>query len=227
MVKARRIDNRPALIGYGGSSCGDSFFFGLNFWGSKSYVLSTHCDAYTLSVAYEIVPAPIWRHWVAVVDETGTKIYLDCQLIGEREGTPETYVAGTELGFGTISSPDGHTPYSDYNVGYLDGYLDDVRIYNRPFTEDEIRRLYDLESPLCPEVEVHVSHVQPSEVEVCWASRSNHTYSVEYQSNLMATAWLPLSTNVIGNCGVICLTDVLGPPQRFYRLICSPNSIAQ
>src|SRR2546421_12059779 len=35
--KANRVDNSPSLLGYGGSSCGDSFFFGLNFRGLETY----------------------------------------------------------------------------------------------------------------------------------------------------------------------------------------------
>lgn len=226
--KANRVDNRPGLFGYGGSSCGDSFFFGLNLAGYAPYVVSTHCDAYTLTVSY---PRPLnvaWHHTVVVTDEGGTQLYLDCQLIGSHEGgPPETYVAGTDLGLGTISSPDGHTPYTDGNVGYLNGYMDDVRIYDRAFSAEEIQRLYDLESPICPEATIRMSESLSSEIEVCWASLSNRLYTVEYRSDFIGNTWLPLFRNVVGQCGVICVGDRLNQPQRFYRIICSTNSVAQ
>ena len=44
--KANRADNRPGFLGYGGSFCGDSFFFGLNFVGIEAYWIATHCDVY-------------------------------------------------------------------------------------------------------------------------------------------------------------------------------------
>jgi hypothetical protein len=136
--KANRVDNLPGFLGYGGSSCGDSFFLGLNHWGAGSFVVTTHCDAYTLSTPYTESPANAWHHWVLVMDDNGLRSYLDCKLIGSKSGTTQTYVAGTQLGLGVISSPGGAVPYTDGNVGYLDGYLDEVRIYNRPLAREEI-----------------------------------------------------------------------------------------
>lgn len=218
--KVNQVESRPGFFGYGGSYCGDSFFFGLNQWGIESYTISTHCDVYSLTVAYTNPPVNAWHHWVVVTDETGTRLYVDCQLIGSREGgVTETYVAGTELGLGTISSPDGHTPYADGNVGYLDGYLDDVRIYDRALSADEIQQLCAYESERsCPAASIRIS-----EIEVCWPSRSNRVYEVDYRSALTTNLWLPLFTNILGNGQNICVSDRIVFPQRFYRVICSTN----
>ena len=43
---------------------------------------------------------------------------------------------------GVDISASGHAPYTDPNVGYLYGSLDDVRIYNRALSESEIQALY-------------------------------------------------------------------------------------
>lgn len=217
--KANRSDNRPGFLGYGGSSCGDSFFFGLNFKGIEEYWVSTHCDVYSLTVPYTNPPVSSWHHWVVVTDETGARLYLDCQLIGSREGVTETYVAGTELGLGTISSPGGQTPYTDGNVGYLDGYLDDVRIYNRALSFEEIKQLCAFESgDSCPPASIRVS-----EIEVCWPSRSNRLYQVDYRSEFTTNMWLPLFTNVVGSGQTICVADRIAYPQRFYRVVCPTN----
>lgn len=212
--KANRADNSPGFLGYGGSYCGDSFFFGLYHWGVEAYVVSTHCDAYTLVAPYTNAPVNAWHHWAVVTDEAGTRLYLDCELIASREGVTETYVAGTELGLGTISSPNGHTPYTDANVGYLDGYLDEVRIYNRAFSQAEIQQLCDFDS-WCPAASIRVS-----EVEVCWPSRPNRLYQVDYRSEFTTNLWRPLFTNIVGTGQTMCVGDRVVFPQRFYRVVC-------
>ena len=88
------------------------------------------------------------------MDNAGLSIYIDGQFIGSRTGTTTTFVAGRQLGLGVLSGPTGTVPYTDANVGYLDGFLDDVRFYNRAFSTNEIAQLYALESAL-PFVMIH------------------------------------------------------------------------
>ena len=219
--KANRVDNRPAILGYGGNPCGTSFALGLNVVGYESYWLSTHCSAYTLSIPYTNPPVNAWHHWVVVMDEIGTQFYLDGQFIGSRDGVTETHVAGTELGLGTIPNQVGQTPYADPFVGYLDGFLDDVRFYNRALSTNEVQQLCEFESvPSCPAASIRVSG---SEIEVCWPSRSNQLYQVDYRSDLTTAMWLPLFTNVAGSGQTICVADRIVYPQRFYRIVCPTN----
>src|SRR5206468_4289848 len=42
----------------------------------------------------------------------------------------------------------GYGPYTDVNVGYFDGLIDEVRIYNRALSSDEIFQLYQGNSNL-------------------------------------------------------------------------------
>ena len=115
----------------------------LNHWGDQSYVVTTHWDAYTLNVPFtNSAPVNAWYHWTVVMDNVGMYFYLNGQLFGSREGVSTTYVAGTQLGLGTISGPYGAVPYTDSNVGYLDGCLDDVRIYNRALSPAEVLAIY-------------------------------------------------------------------------------------
>jgi hypothetical protein len=144
--KVNQVANRPQFLGYGGSSCGDSFFMGLNHYGVNSYDIATHCGIYELSVPFTTPPTNAWHHWVAVMDNAGLTIYIDGQFIGSRSGTTTTFVAGRQLGLGVLSGPTGTVPYTDSNVGYLDGFLDDVRFYNRAFSTNEVAQLYAFES---------------------------------------------------------------------------------
>ncbi len=61
--------------------------------------------------------------------------------------------------------------------------------------------------------------IRASQVEVCWNSKSNLTYQVQYRSDLTTNVWTSLvcvrSTNSMS-----CITDPIaaGQPQRFYRV---------
>ena len=52
-----------------------------------------------------------------------------------------TNVVGRDLSIGVATSPSGFAPYTDVNVGYFDGSIDDVRIYNRALSQSEISQL--------------------------------------------------------------------------------------
>ncbi|MFA4837107.1 MAG: carboxypeptidase regulatory-like domain-containing protein, partial [Dehalococcoidia bacterium] len=75
---ANTVDNRPLLLGYGGSaSCGTSWFMDLNTQGAQSYDMSSHCDVYTIDYYYSEPPIGNWHHFVATTDASGTKLYVD------------------------------------------------------------------------------------------------------------------------------------------------------
>jgi len=69
----------------------------------------------------------------------------------------------------------------------------------------------------CPRASIRLS-----EVEICWPSRSNAVYEVDYRSDLTTNNWLPLFTNIVGNGETLCVYDKIAPgqPQRFYRVPC-------
>ncbi len=141
--KLNRADNRPSLLGYGGNGGADSFYMGLNTKGNQSYKVSTHWEYYTLDVPFTNgAPINAWYHWTVVMDDVGMFFYLNGHLFGSRSGVSQTYVAGRQLGMGAISSTIGLVPYIDDNTGWLDGYLDDVRIYNRALSPAEVLAVY-------------------------------------------------------------------------------------
>ncbi len=53
-----------------------------------------------------------------------------------------TYVTGKDLSFGVNVSGSGIAPATDSNTGYFIGSIDDIRIYNRALTDEEIMILY-------------------------------------------------------------------------------------
>ena len=62
------------------------------------------------------------------------RIYTD----GEEDDTvPETTSLNTNSGY-----PLSIGAFSTLDAGYFDGAIDDVRIYNRAFSDDEVKSLY-------------------------------------------------------------------------------------
>jgi len=62
--------------------------------------------------------------------------------------------------------------------------------------------------------------IRASQVEVCWNSKSNLTYQVEYRSDLTTNVWTSLGGCMRSTNSTSCVFDpiVVGQPQRFYRV---------
>ena len=142
------VSNRPGLLGYGGNgSCGTSFFMALNCMGGGQYMLQGHCAINQAVYAYTAEPINNWYHWVAVIDGNVQKIYVNGELKStENTFTSGTAVAGADFALGVISYVNGTVPYTDINVGYLKGKLDDVRIYDKVLSDEQVNELYKIES---------------------------------------------------------------------------------
>jgi hypothetical protein len=130
----------PIMLGYGGGSCGTSMMLGLYI---QDYFVSSHCGANTLVITDSQSPLNAWHHFAMTTDNSGTSFYLDGAFLGSNSSLfiNNTVVAGTQLGIGVASSPSGSVPYTDSNIGYFQGSIDDVRIYNTALSAQEIAQL--------------------------------------------------------------------------------------
>ena len=139
------IYNKPNLIGYGGNLCGSSWLMGINHWGHASMGVTSHCGANTLEYYYgDDAPVGDLDHFVITTDTSGTQIYLNGELKASNSNyIDDTYVFSKRIFIGTAVSTSGLSPYSDVNVGYFKGYIDDVRIYDRSLSTSEIQELYE------------------------------------------------------------------------------------
>ncbi len=70
--------------------------------------------------------------------------------------------------------------------------------------------------------------IRASQVEVCWNSKSNLTYQVQYRSDLTSNLWTSLVDCVRSTSSTSRIADpvVVGQPQRFYRVALT-NCVAQ
>ena len=63
--------------------------------------------------------------------------------------------------------------------------------------------------------------IRTSQVEVCWNSKSNLTYQVQYRSDLTTNVWTSLGGCIRSTNSTSCIYDpmVVGQPKRFYRVV--------
>jgi hypothetical protein len=65
--------------------------------------------------------------------------------------------------------------------------------------------------------------IQVGDVDVCWNSRTNLMYQVQYRSELTTNVWMDLGAPIAGNGTTNCITDsVRGQARRFYRVVTVP-----
>lgn len=83
--------------------------------------------------AKAVVTASTWHHIAGTYDGNIISIYLDGQLA---ESTTHP---------GTIAETDDELHIGHYNTTYWEGKIDDVRIYSRVLTQEEIEALVDFE----------------------------------------------------------------------------------
>jgi len=141
---ANTLATMPVLLGYGGDGPpGTSWWMNLNHGGTPAYFLGVHwTQSLYLKYYYTENPVGKWMHFAATTDPTGSKIYLNgVEVASNSQFVNNTYVIDRDLAIGVDVSGDGIAPFTDGNVGYFDGIIDDVRIYDRSLTQDEIKCL--------------------------------------------------------------------------------------
>jgi hypothetical protein len=72
----------------------------------------------------------------------------------------------------------------------------------------------------CDSIAASIAFAQPG-VTICWNSRSNALYRVEYSADLKPEGWSMLVADVAGTGSVTCVPDRSAPeqPARFYRVL--------
>ena len=81
-----------------------------------------------------LISSNTWYHVVAVVSKPHRAIYINGEIAAE-DNSAETYIGGTptftRIGYRGPASP-----------SYFKGLIDEVRIYNRALSAEEIKELY-------------------------------------------------------------------------------------
>ena len=82
----------------------------------------------------------VWEHRVGLWDGQKVKLYVNGELAASKDGLagPMDNISGGNLNFGVGWDLEGD---------YFQGQMDDIRIYNRALSAEEVSALYDLEKP--------------------------------------------------------------------------------
>ncbi|NOU16999.1 MAG: LamG domain-containing protein [Bacteroidales bacterium] len=139
---ANNLDSYPVLFGYGGNNCGTSWLmFILNPEVPGNYQFQSHCHVNLLNGLYDNEPINRWIHYTVSTNSSGTRMYINGKEISSNSTfVNNTFVANKEYYIGTCVNPSGIGGMHCY---YLNGKVDDIRIYNRALSEQEIQALYN------------------------------------------------------------------------------------
>ncbi|MFZ2147562.1 MAG: LamG domain-containing protein, partial [Sedimentisphaerales bacterium] len=117
------IPSWTTVFGFAHDGSGDSTYFDIEVDDGANYVVHIY--------GWEAVLCAVdtqWHHFAATYNGSGGSWYLDGQLIGSLNGAIATV---DEVRIGARLS----------NTHYFPGLVDDVRIYNKALTLDEIKKL--------------------------------------------------------------------------------------
>ena len=137
-------------IGYGGgSSCATSFFF---YMYKQSIGIAEHCNGSHMHYDDFTAEEALGRWYfyaITTSDNYGTKLFVNGTKVLEEKNIVfgNTYVSGRELSIGVATSIYGTAPFTDTNVTYFNGKIDDIRIYDRAISESEVLELYNEPNP--------------------------------------------------------------------------------
>jgi hypothetical protein len=138
-----------ALFGYGGQTCGESWNMTLDNAGSangqNSFEVQAHCNIFSITHSYgNNPPLNQWHNWVATTNSTGTNFFLDGNLIMTSSiFVNNTITSSKNYTIGCYTNTNGIGPkLDDVNNTPWYGFLDDIAIYNRALTQEEITALY-------------------------------------------------------------------------------------
>ena len=198
---ANTMAAHPTVLGYG-----SAFFMDLNHGETPhSFHIESHNNINDYHKDYLQEPIKRWYHWVITTAPSGTKMYLDGDLIFSNGAyIADTYTSDRILVLGACISPDGTAPYTDSCVGYFDGILDDIRFYNRALSADEVTQLYrengwpDITNPPLqrPDLSLRPSTVsQYAGMGIYNLDGSGQTASLSVAKTVKATYYVHLQNN--------------------------------
>jgi uncharacterized protein (TIGR02145 family) len=158
--KSSDLDQGPSgrsVLGYGGSSCGDSWLMLLDNigipGGEDAFNIQGHCNSDGRLLTYEVESmVETWTHWAVVNRPEGIVFYVNGQPsevgpVFDAFGSG-VFTSGRTFNFGMSPSQGGGSGYFDSNVMPLVGTLDDIGIWSRALTDAEVMTLYLGEPPM-------------------------------------------------------------------------------
>ena len=144
------------VFGYGGGQCGQSWLMQMDnptpftsFFTENTYEVSIGCNIWLIALPFGANGTPLspnsnWQHWAITNSQTGIDFYINGNYAGGIT-TPisGTGVAGKKFFMGACPDTTGTVAYQDAYLTHWNGLLDDIGIWNRALTQQEITALYN------------------------------------------------------------------------------------
>ena len=166
----------------------DNYGFGINYNDQVVYGLASNNNAEWHENLYGSVDLDTWSHIVFTIEDDGAdkegNLYINGDLVATHTGTASYYNYDFYIGRG------GRVD----NTGlYFEGYIDDVRLYNRVLTEEDVKALYNVGGGTESESSAFVATASHH---VISTSSSYHTsHSLNSLNDLAINGSLEVNTN--------------------------------
>ncbi|MGO8696183.1 MAG: LamG domain-containing protein [Limisphaerales bacterium] len=182
----------------------------LIFWGTaqnkKSFGIINNSSPYTWQgqswgggddVNSGVVVDANWHNVVVEYDGANLSIFID----GVEKGS---LGIGLQTGFSSLTI--GGFP----STQAFSGAINEVRIYNRVLSSNEVSELYQSFTTGIIAVPT-----------ITIAGLTNQTYSIQYVNDVSSTNWTTLVSNIVLQASpyVYPDTNAIGQPERFYRVV--------
>ena len=152
-----------------------------------------------------------WHHCVASYDGLNVSLFVDGGFASARSAFADRLNT-----IGTIGVR------ADLVAEFWNGGIDDVRIYNRALSSDEVAYLYalELQSTIQPSPTLTANLGLGPNLNLNLTGSPGSNYVLQTATNLTPPVqWLPVLTNTAGTNGVWQFTDTnLNSAQKFYRV---------
>ena len=139
------VSRNRQIFGYGGNG-GDpvlsSVLVYFNSPDKKSIEVNRHPGGIIFTYTAPFPMTNGWYHLAFTTDSSGSKLYINGQSVRTNPTVIYTFVTCKEGYIGAMPAYYGEDTYYDSSLPFFDGILDDVRIYSRALTEDQIQQLY-------------------------------------------------------------------------------------
>ncbi|MFM7032145.1 MAG: LamG-like jellyroll fold domain-containing protein [Bacteroidota bacterium] len=153
------------VFGYGGGLCRRSWLMQMDnstpltsIITDNTYEVSVGCNEWITALPFGINGSPVnpnlnWHHWVVTNGPGGLDYYIDGNYAGGIT-TPigNTLVSGTKFFIGSCPDSTGLAAHQSAYLNNWNGKLDDIGVWNRKLTQQEISTLFNGGSVGFPDV---------------------------------------------------------------------------
>ena len=75
---------------------------------------------------------------------------------------------------------------------------------------------------ITPRLVIEPLGIENSQVRLCWESRTNANYQLQYRSESTTDIWTDLEPPIPGTNGLACTVQAVSEPHRLYRVVVIP-----